>query len=164
MKKLPPISLLMALLFLFTVPGLADTFSGGGVSLEAPSGWTEKPAQKGAQLILMAPDAFPKFHPNVNVMVQNTGTLTYDQYKAITEKETAQAKGTASNYQKFTFDDGTVGRSIEISFQSGGMNVRTLSAWRMVDGKTYLVTGITLADDFPNRLPAFSKIAKSLKL
>ena len=163
MKSLKPVFALLFILALQTAL-LAEAFSGSGVSLETPDGWTKGPSAGGVAIVAIAPDPLPNFRPNVNVMLQKTGAADYDTYKAVTQKEVDAVKGQLTGYQKFTFADGSVGRRMVLSFKQNGRDIKTLSVWRMKDGITYLISCTTVKSDFESRLPVFNDICKTLKI
>ena len=164
MKRLKQTLCTLVVLFLSTGLLFAETVSSGGVSLTVPDGWTQRPARNGTPIILMAPERLPNFHPNINVTIQQTGKLSYEQYKEISIKETKAVGGVVTHYQTFKFEDGNIGRSMVLSFKAEGRDAKTLSVWRMSRGKTYLITGITLSQDFSKMKPIFQQISRTFRL
>ena len=162
MKRFTSLKVVLATLLLLYSAAIATRQTGShGVSLDPPAGWLIQAAPQTA-LVLMAPEPLETFHPNINVLVQQTGSTTYDQYHTITVESASNFNGTTSGYAPFTFNNGKTGRSLILNFQSEGQNFTSLSIWLTENGTTYLVTGTTTAEDYPNKEAFFYETAKTL--
>lgn len=144
------------------LPALADTYSAAGFSVDAPTGWTKGASPK-APLVLYAPNPMANFRPNVNVLVQETGKMTNQQYYEITKNQAKQVSGSVSDYSDFVFDNKAKGKTLRLDFASNGTKLSCLSVWLQRDGKTYLITGTTIPEDYANRLESFKKVARSFR-
>lgn len=164
MSSYPHLQSLTLLILLLISPALAERHEGiQGVSLEPPVGWLQT-SDSEAPLILMAPKRLENFHPNVNVLIQKTGNLSYDEYHGLTVKSAPSVNGVVSGYAPFIFDTQETGRRMELTFESNGYKLKSLGVWLTKDGLTYLVTGTTTIEDFPNKKGVFQKIARTLRI
>ena len=150
---------------LLSLVASADVLTGtAGVSLNAPNGWKQGPNQGGAVLVVYAPAPLPGFHPNINVLKQNTKGMTADQYGATSSQQIKKAGGALQPIVKFTLQDGTVARQTSFTFPSKGKTLGCYSVWVTKGKSTYLYTGTTLQADFKNKKASFEKIAKTLRV
>lgn len=160
MKRLIPILLILFLLG----PALADTVQGdGGVSLDAPAGWTKGDQVSQTSLVLYAPKALGTFHPNVNVLIQASGGVDDATFKAKTDADIKKMGGTTSNYRTLMLADNVTARALDIRFPFQGQKLASLSVWFTRGNKTYLITGTTTDADYSKRLPVFTKIAQTFR-
>lgn len=157
--------LCLLLILALTVLACAETFTGdGGVSLKAPKGWTSGKNIRNTVLVLFAPQKLPNFHPNVNIMIQNTNGMSDDEFKAITDEQLAGIGGRSWDYKAVALPNNVKGRCLNIEFTHGGQKLASLSVWVRSGKKTYLFTGTTTPEDFPKRRAEFLKIAQTMRL
>ena len=156
---------LCLLFFCQPFPALGETIThASGASLHRAPGWTRGEAAEGAALVLFAPNPSPQFRPNINLLIQETGPMTADDYRRLSEKQSAEMGGRTDNYREFTLDDGSLAHSMLIHFSYQNLQLTSLSVWLMREGKTYLITATAEASDFGQRESSFLEIVQSFRL
>lgn len=163
MKNLKCWSLAALLLLLTLAPALAEQMKGTGVSLDAPSGWTQAAPQKGAALVLFAPNPLPNFKPNINVRIEETGGMTLKEYTDLNIAQLKKAGAGNNPVVNFKFKNGLVGKKTVFSLNLQGNDLSFFSAWVVSSGKTYLFTGTAPKASFGKYEFDFDKIARTMK-
>lgn len=165
MNKVARITLYMTLLALLTAPVTADLIRGkGGMTVEAPRGWTKGKNIKGTNLVLYAPKKLPNFHPNINIMIQDNPGMTDAKFKSTTDAQVKEMGGRSWDYKSLMLPNDVSAKALNVEFPHQGMKLASLSVWFFKGGKTYLITGTTTAEDFKRRRSSFIKIAQTFKL
>ncbi len=149
---------------IFSLPAFGQRATDpSGASLAILPGWTQGEAAHGASLILYAPDPLPDFRPNTNLVVQTSDSIDLEGFYRISLEE-AELSGTITEgYEPVTLDDGSEARRMILHVEFGGRQLSCLSVWTVKDGRIYLISGTTTAEDFPARQAEFWEVARTLQ-
>ena len=121
----------------------------GRFTFNYPARWAEKKSSSAAVAVLVAPDAGT---PTFNVVTENSGTRTLQQYYDANVKTIADPTNGLKAYKKVSESDTTISGQpaklqVYTSDLGGNGTIYELHQWYIVkDGKGYVLTYSVVAD------------------
>jgi hypothetical protein len=137
--------------------------NGALLLIEPPEGWLMSPPAPPSRLLLLDPAA-PVPRPNINVIVQDLGKMTAEEYLTLTR---LQLKGMGDNV--VVERDEPLGRPpggqvLEFTAQLGPMSVRCRQFILLHGGSAYVITALATAHQFEAYRSRFERALTSVTL
>jgi hypothetical protein len=133
--------------------------------LEAPPGWLMTPPTPPARLALLDPNASGGFWPNVNVVIQDLGTMTPEEYLTLGRLQLkAMGEQARVEHDEPIGPGSSGGRVMEFVAYNGQVPVRCRQLILLQGGSAYVVTATAAAHQFEAYRPRFDRVFSSVAL
>ena len=132
--------------------------------LEPPPGWLMSPVQLPARVGLIDPNAQGPFWPNINVVVQDLGKMTVDEFVTLTRLQ-LKALGDAAVVQRDeSIGPESAGHRFDFISYSGPVPVRCQQLILFHSGRAFVVTALASLQQFDNYRSRFEKVFDSVAI
>jgi hypothetical protein len=136
-----------------------------GFSISGPEGWrTDRSGRQRTSVIFLAPKVDKNFRPNLTVTVQNIGKATLADYIEASKQAAAKLPGGKLDKQDEIMLGGQKGAYLRYSYSDGGLALRSVAFFVVVNEKAYVITGTAPAETYETYRLAFLNAARSFAL
>jgi hypothetical protein len=132
--------------------------------IEPPEGWLMAPPVPPARLYLLDPNAPGPFRPNLNVVVQELGKLTPEDYVQLTRLQLKALGDGAVVERDQPLGPARTGHLFEVVFHGGPVTVCSRQVILLHAGSAYVLTAMAAADEFRAYRARFEKALESVTI
>jgi hypothetical protein len=138
--------------------------NGALLLIEPPEGWLMSPPAPPARLSLLDPRAPAPLRPNLNVVAQDLGKMTPEEYLTLTRLQLKGMGANAAVERDEPLGRGSGGHLFEYVANLGPMAVRCRQLILLQDGWAYCVTALALVHQFEAHRAAMEGALNSVVL
>jgi serine/threonine-protein kinase len=134
-------------------------------STKYPSDWNKKNLENGIAFLSPKESALDPFQENVNVIIQEIGEMTSEEYFIKTKKIVIKNYGSSSVISsKPTVLAGMPSQEFIFKMKIRELDLKVKQSWVIISKKAYLVTYTSESDKFEKYLKTADQIVGSFKL